>query len=91
MSVSVSKGVSNVIVIADNVISGFTERRADRRDYGKSVTSDLLKGGLERFAHISASGNRASLRKTTAISSGSTSAYSVHLSSRLSPGDDVRP
>ena len=59
MSVSVSKDASNV-VIADNVMSGYTEGALIGRDYGKSVTSDLLKGGLERFAHISASGNRAS-------------------------------
>ncbi len=59
IAVSVFPG-SGSALIADNVITGSTRGAVVGMDHAKPVTGDLLKSGLNRYAHIAASGNHAS-------------------------------
>lgn len=59
IAVSVVPGSASTL-LADNVISGAANGSVVGMDHAKTVTGDLLKSGLARYAHISASGNIAS-------------------------------
>jgi len=59
VAVSVVPGAGNA-VIASNVISGATRGAIVGMDHARPVTGDLLTEGVDRYAHLSVSGNRAS-------------------------------
>jgi uncharacterized secreted repeat protein (TIGR03808 family) len=57
ITVSVAAGAGTAL-IANNIITGVTRGAILGLDGSKVVTGDLMKGGGERYAHLTISGNR---------------------------------
>ena len=57
IAVSVTRG-AGAALIADNMIAEFSRGAILGMDRGRIATADLIKGGVERYPHLTLSGNR---------------------------------
>jgi uncharacterized secreted repeat protein (TIGR03808 family) len=57
IGVSVTRG-AGAALIANNLIAEFGRGAILGMDRGRIATADLIKGGIERYAHLTLSGNR---------------------------------